>query len=124
MEDQLVYPQSYLAMGNGDLVQVTDFNATLNNKAKQQHTQRRSGAGIVKGKPESTVTFNFAIDENGPERDYWRLVQKGTIKQIRAKAPGGKTLVYNGAFQSVTLNAPLEDATTGSCVFVGKLEDQ
>lgn len=124
MEDQLVFPQSYLAMGNGDLVQVTDFTLNLANNGKQVHTQRRSGAGVVKGKPNTTVTFNFSIDEEGPERDYWRLVQKGTIKQLRAKTPGGRVFVVNGMFTAVNLNGPLEDATTGACTFIGKLEDQ
>ena len=124
MEEQLVFPQSYLAMGAGDLVQVTDFRATLNNKGKQVHTQRRTGAGVVKGKHESTVTFNSVIDEDGPEREYWRFVQKGTIKQIRVKIPSGRVLTYNGMFTVCDLDGPLEDATKVSVTFIGKLEDQ
>jgi len=123
-DDQLVFPQSYLAMGNGDLVQVTDFKVSLNNKGKQVHTQRRPGAGVVKGKPECSVTFNSSIDEGGSERDYWALVQKGTVKQIRAKTPGGKTFVVNGMYTMCDLNGPLEDATTISCTFIGRMEDQ
>ncbi|MFZ5896812.1 MAG: hypothetical protein ACOY0T_37495 [Myxococcota bacterium] len=124
MEDQLVlYPQSYLAQGNGDLVQVTDFKVAMTNKGKQVHTQRNPGAGVVKGKPECTVTFNFVIDEGGAERNYWRDVQKGIIRQLRAKTPGGRTLVINGMYTTCDLNAPLEDATGGSCTFVGRMDD-
>jgi hypothetical protein len=119
--EQFQYPQSFLAMGNGDLVQVTNFRCTYNNKAKQVHTLRRAGAGIVKGKPECTVTFDSSIDEDGPERDYWALVKDGTIKQLRVKCPGGVTLTINGAFSAADLDGPLEDATKVSCTFVGRL---
>ncbi len=122
--EQLLYPQSYLAMGSGDLVQVTDFRATLTDNSKQVHTLRRKGAGVTQGLEESTVTFNSSIDEDGSERDYWRLVQKKIVKQLRAKTPGGKTLVYNGKFTTVDLDGPLDDATKIACTFIGKLEDQ
>ena len=122
--EQLLYPQSFLAMGNGDLVQVTDFRATLTDNSKQIHTLRQKAAGITQGVEESTVTFNASIDEDGSERDYWRLVQRKIVKQLRVKAPGGKTLVYNGKFTTVDLDGPLDDATKIACTFIGKLEDQ
>lgn len=124
MDDQKVFPQSYLALENGDLVQVTDFKIATNNKGKQVHTQRKTGAGVVRGKAETTITFNFVIDEDGMERNYVRFVQKGTIKQLRAKCPGGQVFVCNGMFTMCDIDGPLEDATKGSCTFVGKLDDQ
>jgi hypothetical protein len=68
MSDQKIFPQAYLAMENGDLTQVQDWKLSTNNKGKQVHTQRKTGAGVVKGKPETTVTFNFVIDDDGMER--------------------------------------------------------
>lgn len=124
MNDQKIFPQSYLAMENGDLVQVQDFKITTSNKGKQVHTQRRTGAGVVKGKTETTITFNSVIDEDGIERNYLRFVQKGTIKQIRAKCPGGLVLTVNGMFTTCDIDGPLEDATKVSCTFIGKLDDQ
>ena len=106
------------------MVQVTNFTVNLTNNAKQVHTLRRKGAGFSMGTEESTVSFDFAIDEDGAERDYWRDVQKGNVKQLRAKLPGGKTLVVNGVYQSLDLDAPLDDMTKGSASFIGKLEDQ
>lgn len=122
--EQLIYPQAFLAQGNGDLLQVTNFTLNLTNNAKQVHTLRRKGSGVTLGTEESTVGFDFAIDEDGAERDYWKDVQRGTIRQLRAKIPGGKTLTVNGAYQGVDLDAPLDDATKGSASFIGKLEDQ
>lgn len=122
--EQLLYPQAFIAQGNGDLVQVTDFTASLTNNAKQKHTLRRKGAGITLGTEESTVTFNSIIDEDGPERDYWRDAQRGNIKQLRVKIPGGKVLTYNGTYKDVNLDGPLDDATKVSVTFIGKLEDQ
>src|SRR6478609_11193212 len=123
MRDQKGFPQSYLAMENGDLTQVQDWKLTTGNKGKQVHTQRKTGAGVVKGKVETTVTFNFVIDEDGMERNYIRFVQKGTIKQIRAKIAGGTVLTVNGMYTQCELDGPLEDATKGSCTFVGHTDD-
>jgi hypothetical protein len=122
--EQLIYPQAYIAQGNGDLIQVTNFTITLTNNAKQVHTLRRKGAGIALGVQESGCTFDFAIDENGPEKNYWRDVIRGIIRQLRAKVPGGKTvLTLNGAYSSCDLDGPLDDATKGSCSFVGHMEE-
>lgn len=121
--EQLRYPQAYLAMGNGDLVQVQNFNVDFGNGGKQVHTLRRPGAGVSTGLRECTVTFDSVIDEDGPERNHWRDCENGTIKQIRAKVPGGRTtLVVNGIYNKVTLDGPLDDATKVSCTFVGKLD--
>ena len=121
-EEQLRYPQAWLAMDNGDLIQVTDFTINTTNNAKQKHTIRRRGSGISFGVEESTITFNTIIDEDGPERDYWQAVENKQIKQIRAKIPGGRVLTYNGAYQSLGLTGPLDDATQLSPTFVGHKE--
>lgn len=122
--EQRIYPQAYLAMGNGDLIQVTDFTISLTNGAKQKHSLRRRGAGIAFGVEETTVTFNAEISEDGPERNYWKNVIRRTIHQIRGKVPGGKTvLTVNGAFSQVNLDGPLDDATKIACTFVGKMEE-
>lgn len=118
--EQLGFPKAFLAMDSGDLVQVTDFQTRTNNGAKQISTLRKPQAGITFGPGESAVSFNFVIDEDGEERDYWRMVEKRQIKQLRAKRPGGKVHTYNGAFVEVTMDGPIDDATKGSCTFVGK----
>jgi len=123
-DNTIVYPQSYLAQGNGDLAQVTNFRISLKNGAKVISTLRRRGNGISFGTEEATVTFDFAIDEDGMERDYVRAIQRREIKQLRGKLPGGQTLVINGAYSQVDLDGPLDDATKGSATFVGKTEDQ
>ena len=122
-EEQLRYPQAYLAQGNGDLIQVTDFRITFANGAKLVHTLRRKGAGLTFGNPECTVSFNSAVDEDGPERNYWKAAQRGEIKQLRAKIPGGVTLTINGAYSGVDLDGPLDAETKTAKNFIGKLED-
>jgi hypothetical protein len=122
-QEQLVYPQAFLAQGNGDLLQVTNFAATLTNNGKQVHTLRRKGAGVTLGTQESSVTFDAAIDEDGPERNYWRDVMRGLIRQLRVKAPGGKVMVLNGIYTQCDLDGPLDDATKVSCTFIGHMDD-
>lgn len=122
--DPLVYPQAQLSMGNGDLMQVTNFAHNIDNKGKQVHTLRRTGAGVVKGKAETEVTFDYVVDEDGPEHNYIRMVQKGTIRQLRAKIPGGDVIVVNGMLTRHGLDGPLEDACKGSVRFVGHTDDK
>ena len=119
-EEQLRYPQPWLAMDNGDLIDVTDFNVSTNYGTKQKHTIRQRGAGLSFGVEESTISFNSIISENGFERDYWKDAEQKKIKQIRVKWPGGAIHTYNGGYQSVAGNGPLDDATTVACVFVGR----
>lgn len=119
-DEQLVYPKAFIAMDSGDLGQITDFNPKTANGAKQISTLRRPQAGITFGPGESSVSANFVIDENGLERDYVRMVEKRQIKQLRVKLPGGEVWTYNGAFQEVTINGTIDDATKGAFTFVGK----
>lgn len=121
--EQLQFPQAYLAMGNGDLVMVTNFTATLTNGAKQAHTLRVKGAGIIPGNEESSVTFTALVSEDGPEKNFWDDVKSKRIRQLRAKLPGGRTtLVINGAFSQCDTEGPLDDSTKLNCTFIGKME--
>lgn len=122
-QEQLIFPQAFLAQGNGDLLQVTNFALTLTNNGKQVHTLRRKGAGVTRGTQESTATFDSAIDEDGPERNYWRDVMRGIIRQIRCKAPGGIVMTLNGMYTQCNLDGPLDDATKVSCTFIGHMDD-
>ena len=73
---------------------------------------------------ETTITFDFLVGENGFERDFLRDVQQCKIKQYRAKSPGGKVFVVNGAQTELTLDCPLDDAVKGSATIIGALEQQ
>jgi hypothetical protein len=122
--EQLRFPQAYLAMGNGDLIQVTDFNVSFGNGGKQVHTLRVKDAGHTLGNPECSATFNSVISENGPERNYWRDVKRGTVRQLRAKIPGGRTtLTITGIFTAANTDGPLDDATKIACTFIGALDE-
>lgn len=122
--EQRFYPKGYLAMGNGDLVQVTNISHQLNNDAKQVSTIRLGQAGITLGPGSSQVSFDAVIDEGGAERNYWRDCMNGNIRQLRLKLPAGRTLTINGVFQSVNTDAPIDDAVKVSCTFIGKTEPQ
>lgn len=123
-ESFLYFPQAYLALENSDFQQVTDFTLNLTNNAKLVKTQRRGVAGAVRGKPETNCSFNSVVDEDGQEHNYPRLVQNGTVKKMRVKAPGGDTYVLTGIFQNWAFNSPLEDAVGVACTFIGKMSKQ
>ncbi len=115
------FPRGSIAMGNGDLMQVTNVKVSLKNGAKLKHTLRKKGAGAVLGNEECTVTFDYEIPETGPEKDYMDLVQTGAVKQLRLKVPA-KTYTVNGVYSSSDMELPLDDAIKGSCEFIGKMD--
>lgn len=119
-----VFPRAYIAQGNGDLVKVTNFSWGLSNGAKIKHTLRKPGAGATVGPSEVMISFDFLVGEDGFERDYIRDCQQGRVRQLRSKVPGGAVLTTNGVYQSVDLDAPLDDAVKGTCKFVAALEEQ
>ncbi len=119
-----LFPKAFIAQGNGDLVRVTDFSIKYGNDGKEVHTLREDGAGVTFGVRASSISFNFPVGENGFERDYIKAIQDRKIVQLRCKVPGGKVLTFTGAYISISLDAPLDDAVKGSVEFVGKLERQ
>lgn len=121
-EPQLIYPRGQLAMGNGDLIDVTNIKLDHGNNAKQVHTIRRKGAGITFGVEESTTSFDAVVSEDGPERDYMKMLKRGDIKQIRIKIPG-ETITIDGAVSARSLELPLDDAIKYSITFIGHIQD-
>jgi hypothetical protein len=112
------YPRAAIAMGNGELVQVTNFTVSANNNAKLKATLRRRNAGVVYGNFDGSIKFSMEFGETGPERDYVDLVLKGTVKQVRVKLPGGLTLVCEGVYQSFDIDQPLDDASKIDLTFI------
>jgi hypothetical protein len=121
-EPQLIYPRGQIAMGNGDLIDVTNVKLDHSNGAKQVHTIRQKGAGITLGVEESTTSFDAVVSEDGPERDYMKMLKRGDIKQIRLKIPG-ETITINGTVSARSLEIPLDDAIKYSITFIGHILD-
>lgn len=115
-----LFPRGALAAGNGDLIQITNVSIDTKNGAKQKHTIREDGVGIAFGNEETTVSFDFDVPEEGMERDYFEQVRKKKVSLLRLKIPK-KTLVIDGAYSSVKIDIPQDDAVKGSCEFVGKI---
>jgi hypothetical protein len=118
----LLYPRGQIALGSGDLIDVTNVKLDLSNGAKQVHTIRQKGAGVTTGIEESTVSFDAVISDQGEERDYFVLLKKGRIRQLRLKVPG-RTITINGTVSTLGLELPLDDAIKESITFIGKMDD-
>jgi hypothetical protein len=121
-DDQKLYPRGQLALGNGDLIDVTNVKHDITNNSKQIHTIRRQGSGITLGVQETTVSFDAVVSEDGAERDYLRDIKRGTIRKLRIKVPD-ETITINGVAQSRSLELPLDDAIKYSITFIGHTED-
>lgn len=120
--EQLIYPRGRIALGTGDLLDVTNVKLDITNNSKQVHTLRRKGAGVTLGTEETTVTFDVAVSEEGFERDYLTMVKRGTIKQLRLKLAGA-TINVEGIFKDVGFELPLDSEIKQNLTFIGKITD-
>jgi len=116
------YPRGRLALGNGDLVDITNVKVTHTNNAKQVHTMNRSGTGTVKGNEECSVSYDCVVSETGQERDYFALVKTSKIVQLRIKLPL-ETITVNGSYKTRSFDLPMDDAIKLSLEFVGHMAD-
>lgn len=119
---QSIYARGQIALGSGDLLEVTNIKIDTTNNAKQVHTIRRKGAGTTLGVEESSVSFDAVIPETGEEADWYKLVKKGTYKQLRIKIPN-RTINVVGIFKDVGIELPLDDAIKATIMFIGHVDD-
>lgn len=120
--EQKLFPRGQVAMDTGDLADAVNVKIDTTNNAKQVHTIRQKGAGVTLGVEETTVTLDLLISEDGPERNWIKLLKNGTIKQLRIKVPG-ETYTVNGVVKQVGIELPIDDAIKQNVVFIGKQED-
>jgi hypothetical protein len=121
-DDFKLFPKGQIALDSGDLIQVTNVKQETTTNAKVVHTIRRKGAGATLGVEESTLSFDAVCDEDGFERDYLKMVKKGTVKQVRIKVPG-ETLNFVGVASKRSLELPLDDAIKYTIEMVGRVDD-
>lgn len=121
-QEFLNYPKSRIALGAGDLVQVTNFTADTTNNAKVKHTLRKKAAGATTGTEETSLKFDMDVDENGIERDYLTMIKTGTTQKVRCALPGGETRLFTGIASKETIDQPLDDAMKVSIEMVGRFE--
>lgn len=120
-DDLKVYPRGQLALGNGDLAQVHNVKHTVKNNGKLVHTIRQSPSGVTQGVKDTELTFDAVCDEDGFERDYFKMIMDGTIKQFRVKVPG-ETISVSGMATERSTELPVDDAIKYSIHVIGKTE--
>jgi len=118
----LQYPRGQISMGPGDLVQVTNVSFSYTNNGRLRHTLKQSPSGKVLGNQEVSGSFTAAIDEDGPERDYFARVKSGEEVSMRLKLPVTTKNVV-GFLVSVDGDIPLDDAVELTINFQGKFSD-
>lgn len=116
------YPRGGIAMGNGDLVQVTNVKGKYTNGAKLKHSIKKTPSGYTLGHREVSGTFETEVPEGGMERDWWDLVRNGTVKQVRIKFPG-TTKALDIVCSDLDFELPSDDAIKKTIGFIGQLVD-
>jgi hypothetical protein len=113
------YPKGRMAMGSGDLIDVTDITVTWEDGEKSVSTLRQNPAGSTGGARSCKVTFNSAVSHAGFERDYFGKYDKREVLEFRFKVPG-KTFVVTGRLTSPELGTSVDDFTKSKWMVVGK----
>ncbi len=116
----LIYVHGALAMGSGDLIDITNFKVDFTNNGKVISTMRESASGATVGTKECTITFDAVISDQGEEADWIKLVETGKFKQLRAKFPG-RDINAIGIYTDVSYDASMDDAIKVSLTFKGKM---
>lgn len=117
--EQKQYPRGQVGLGAGDLQQCTDVEFTSANNAKVVGTLRKNPSGIVIGNKAVAITGNSRVDEDGPERDFFDLVDSGKPQQARFKFPGGVTKACTVVVAEVKGSFTQEDGVLQSWTMVG-----
>jgi len=115
------FTRARIAMGSGDLFDVTNFTADIKSPAKAIHTLRQDVAGIFKGPVEASISFDAPVSDLGLEADWLRAVGKRSQKQLRVKIPN-KTLTFTGEFESLGIKGSSDSETTVSLSFIGRVD--
>lgn len=116
------FPRGRLALGSGDLMKITNVKLDSTNNAKQVHTIRIKGAGITLGTEEHTLSFDMVVGEDGEERDWYKMLKAGQIKQARIKVPG-RTITIEGTSKTIGLELPLDAEIKQTVQFIGAMDD-
>jgi hypothetical protein len=115
------FEKARLALGNGDLMDVYNFDTEYKDDSKLVHTLRKHGAGFVQGTIEFTGSFDTYIHPGGVEADWWAAVQLRSVNQLRFKLSGGITLAVDCKITSTKLKQAVDSAQEVNVSFIGKL---
>ncbi len=116
------YPLGQISIGSGSLRQCTNFEFDYSRTAKLKHTLREpNGAGITKGSASVTFSGETVIDEDGPERNYFDMVDTGSAQQCRVKLPGAITKTINGVITRIRTRLDVEEGVMITFEGTGKL---
>lgn len=121
--EQKQYPRGQVSFGAGDLQQCYGAKFSFTNGAKVVSTLRRNPSGVTVGNKAVSVTFETRIDEDGPERDWFKKVSEASPEQARFKFPGGVTKTINCTASQLDADFTLEDGVNASVTLVGALVD-
>lgn len=114
------YPRGQIAIAGGDLRQCTNFEWDYSNGGKLVFTLRENPSGIVYGNKQVNFTGETVVSEEGPERDWFDLVDTGKPVRCRVKLPGKTTKSIIGAIVGTKGKLTLEDGVQIGFNGIGK----
>jgi hypothetical protein len=114
----VLYYKAQLALGSGNLMDVTNFRIEFMDNSKKVNTF--GGEGIFQGSQDSTLSFDFSVGQYGEEADWVDMVKTLSIKQFRFKVPS-RTLTFEGKISNYSLESTLDSEIKGSVTVIGNL---
>ena len=94
-EELSQFPRGQVSFGKGPLQLIEDFDAKTTNGGKLASFLRKNPGGFILGKRAVTFSMNLMVSEDGDERDWETIVDKGTVQRLGVRKPDGtrKTLL-------------------------------
>lgn len=119
-DDYKLFPKGRLAMGGGDLQDITEIQQKESNGAKNIGTMRNPTAGAAEGEHTNEMTWKGVVSQDGFERDFRAAKRKMKVVQMRFKLPG-ETITQTGVITSLEVTSNKDGAIEYSCTHIGTL---
>lgn len=121
-DDFLDYPKGRIALGSGDLNDVSDFTLAYQDGEKHVNTLRKNGAGSTSGPRNCTLSVTAKISEAGFERDYMQNYRRRRPLLFRLKV-ADDTFSIKGRLSTLQIVANVDGEITFTFTVIGKDQD-
>lgn len=119
-DDFLDYPKGRIALGAGDLQDVSDWTLTYSDGEKHVNTLRKSGAGSTSGPRNCSLSITSKMSESGFERDWMGNYRRRRPQMFRLKLPGGDVISIKGRISNPSIVSNVDGEVTFTATIVGK----
>jgi hypothetical protein len=113
-------PRGQVTVGNGTLQFASTARVSARNGAKLKHALRKSPSGVTLGNNEADGELTLDISEDGPERNFWKLLASGEVTEFIYEIPADDQ-AFEAVVSQIDVDFPNDDAVTKRVAWIGAL---